>query len=590
MRKERSTGMAKRKPKRFDPGSTDRQLLESHLELSHGLMRLGAMGKHLTSIVPDVLKLFLEYSGSDEVDLELSDGGRQTRWRGTWRDGRFFRFETLPRSPADAPSPASESGLLRLRRIVLDGKGDSTLPYFTAGGSFWTPDAGSLSMYLPEGRVRRRESVLRLPGDFLSLALFPVRSGLETVGILQMACRDRGLLTLPEVGFYESVTQTLGIILRNIKVQTELGERLKELTCLYGITRLVEESGRKIDDLLQGVAELLPPAWQYPDITSASIELDGRTYATPGFRPGMHGLSAGIVIDGAHRGTIEVAYTRKMPFLDEGPFLKEERSLIDAVAGQIALIIEQRAAEEDKVFLQNRLRHADRLATIGQLAAGVAHELNEPLSNILGFAQLTQKCPGLPSESNRDLEKIIGASLHSREIVKKLLMFARQTPQKRSNVQLNRVVEDVVYLFEGRCRKSGIELVLDLAPDLPEIVADHIQMNQVLVNLLTNGTQAAGNGDSVTVQTRAHSEGVELVVVDTGRGIDDEVLQNIFDPFFTTKDPGEGTGLGLSVVRDIVTAHGGDIQVTSSVGQGSRFEVRLPFREPRREECDDERE
>jgi signal transduction histidine kinase len=221
--------------------------------------------------------------------------------------------------------------------------------------------------------------------------------------------------------------------------------------------------------------------------------------------------------------------------------------------------------------------HADRLATIGQLAAGVAHELNEPLSNILGFSQLIKKCPGLPDQAQQDIEKTIIASLHAREIVKKLMLFARRMPPHKIQVNLNQLVEEGLYFLESRCTKEGIELVQALSPDLPEIIADPAQLTQVLVNLTVNAVQAMPQGGKLTVSTYVKEGYISLVVEDNGTGMSEEVKKNIFIPFFTTKDVHQGTGLGLPVVHGIVSSHGGSIKVESQLGSGSRFEVKLPL-------------
>jgi len=286
--------------------------------------------------------------------------------------------------------------------------------------------------------------------------------------------------------------------------------------------------------------------------------------------------AADLVVAGAHRGAVQVIYAEAKPELDEGPFLREERSLIDAVAGQLALIVERREAEEEKTELQDQLRHADRLATIGQLAAGVAHELNEPLGNILGFAQLAKKCCGLPEQAREDIARIEPACLQAREIIKKLLVFARQTPPERTRVNLNELVKEGLSFFEARLAKDGTELVLDLSPELPDTTADPGQLNQVLVNLVVNALQAMPNGGRLTVQTRAGGSHISVVVEDTGTGMSEDVVEKLFVPFFTTKDVGEGTGLGLPVAHGIVTSHGGSIKVESTVGQGTRFEIQLP--------------
>jgi len=263
-----------------------------------------------------------------------------------------------------------------------------------------------------------------------------------------------------------------------------------------------------------------------------------------------HQQTAEIIVDGVPRGTIEMIYAEQKPHADEGPFLKEERNLINAVAKQVALIIERKDAEEDKRKLNAQLRHADRLATIGMLAAGVAHELNEPLGNILGFAQLSKKCPGIPAPAKNDIEKIETASLHARDIIKKLLVFARQRPLKKNRINLNQVVQDSFYFFSARCAKEGIELV----------------------HVVVNASQSMSGGGKIKVSTRSCDEYIYLSVEDNGPGISQEVLEKIFVPFFTTKDVGQGTGLGLPVVHGIVTSHGGTIEVDSKLGYGTRFE------------------
>lgn len=370
-------------------------------------------------------------------------------------------------------------------------------------------------------------------------------------------------------------------VLNSPSVEAALRERIKELTCLYQIAQIEGTPGISLAGIHQSVVELLPPAWQYPEIASARILVDMKCYATAGFMDSPWKQSAKVVVDNAQRGTVEVVYREERPALDEGPFLKEERSLIDSVAQQVALIIERKEAEEDRLKLQGQLLHADRLATIGLLAAGVAHELNEPLGNILGFAQLAKRDPALSETARGDIGKIESASLHAREVIKNLLMFAREMPPQKTQVDLNRIVEEGFYFFQARCARNGIEPTLLLSPDLPRITADASQMNQIFINLVANALQAMPEGGSLTVQTQSpdHGDSVSLIVEDNGTGISEDAAGRIFTPFFTTKDVGQGTGLGLSVVYGIVSAHGGRIHVESSVGRGTRFEIVLPVGE-----------
>lgn len=364
----------------------------------------------------------------------------------------------------------------------------------------------------------------------------------------------------------------------NEKAQLDLLERIKELSCLYGIARLAADTSMSIDRVLKGIVEILPSAWLYPDIAFAKIVLDDRTYSICDYRRARHRQRVSIIIGGRRRGHVEVAYREEKPGLDEGPFLNEERDLLDAVAKEIAVIIMRREAEQDKLRLVEQLRHADRLATIGQLAAGVAHELNEPLSHILGFAQLVQKCSGLPAQAQADVERILSSSFYAREIVKKLLIFSRQISPQKTRVNLNYLVTNGLSFLESRCTSDGIEVSCSLSPDVPEIDADPSQLNQVFVNLVVNAIQAMPEGGKLKISTRKNPSRVSLIVQDTGIGMDEEILKKIFTPFFTTKDVGLGTGLGLPVAHGIITAHGGSIKVESKVGKGTKCLIQLPIK------------
>lgn len=194
-----------------------------------------------------------------------------------------------------------------------------------------------------------------------------------------------------------------------------LRERVKELACLYGISELAQQDNLPADQFLQNTLKLIPPAWQYPEFTAAKITLDNHSFNSDISKESLYKQSEEIVINGQHRGEIEVFYLKAMPEADEGPFLKEERKLIQAIARKIALIIERKEALEEKQKLYEQIRHADRLATIGELTAGIAHEINEPLGNILGYAQLALKNSDLPKQVNHDLGKIIKASLNARD-------------------------------------------------------------------------------------------------------------------------------------------------------------------------------
>ncbi len=370
----------------------------------------------------------------------------------------------------------------------------------------------------------------------------------------------------------------------NEHAQLDLLERIKELSCLYGIAQLAADTSMSIEKMLDGIVRILPPAWLYPEVACARIILDDHSHPESDYKPVRHRLRAPIIISGKHRGYVEVAYREDRPRRDEGPFLNEERALLDTVAKEIAIIIMRREAEQDKLKLEEQLRHADRLATLGQLAAGVAHELNEPLSHILGFAQLVRKCPGLPDQVQVDIDRIISSSFYAREIVKKLLIFSRQISPQKTKVNLNHLVANGLSFLKSRCANEGIEVFCSLSPDLPGVDADPSQLNQVFVNLIVNAMQAMPDGGKLRISTQKRPSTVLLIVEDTGVGMDKETLKEIFTPFFTTKDVGLGTGLGLPVAHGIITAHGGSIKFESKPGKGTKCQIQLPVKRRKRSE------
>lgn len=227
------------------------------------------------------------------------------------------------------------------------------------------------------------------------------------------------------------------------------------------------------------------------------------------------------------------------------------------------------------VELKQQLEHTNRLATVGQLAAGIAHEINGPLNNILGYAQLSAKQQDLPEQVYQDLDNIIRMSLHAREVVKKVMLFSRQVPPKYDLIRLNDVIRESTYFTEPLCGKNNIRINCRLDDGLPELKGDFAQLRQVVVNLVVNAVQAMPDGDGkITITTGQKDTGeLTMTVQDTGIGMTAETLSRCFDPFFTTKEMDGGTGLGLSVVQGIIKAHDAEIDVSSQSGEGSCFTV-----------------
>jgi two-component system NtrC family sensor kinase len=231
---------------------------------------------------------------------------------------------------------------------------------------------------------------------------------------------------------------------------------------------------------------------------------------------------------------------------------------------------------------QRQLFRQDKLASVGRLAAGVAHEINNPLTGVLTYASFLQSKAADQPELKEDLDVIVRETKRCRDIVKGLLDFSRQSVPEKHHVHVSEIVHRSGSIVRNQFSLHRIRLVLDMQEDLPAVHADANQIQQVLVNLLVNSADALGKtGGTVTIQTRAAPEGtlgepaVQIVVRDTGKGIAPDDLSKIWDPFFTTKGQ-QGNGLGLAIVWGIIETHHGRIEVESEEGVGTAFTVTLP--------------
>lgn len=249
--------------------------------------------------------------------------------------------------------------------------------------------------------------------------------------------------------------------------------------------------------------------------------------------------------------------------------------------------LEQKVAERTRELResQERLFQTEKMAALGVMVSGLAHEINNPMGNILGYTQL------LLSELPEDLSKstpqiseylkiIESSALRCKKIIFNLLDFSRQSVSERQMVDINEVVEKAVELCGGEVRSGNISVIKSYGKDLPRCSVNITQIEQVFVNLIINAYQVMQSGGTLEIRTSLSSDGkmIEISFQDTGSGIEKENLQKVFEPFFTTKTVGKGTGLGLSICYSIVKNHNGDISVESEgKGKGTRFVVTLPY-------------
>jgi two-component system NtrC family sensor kinase len=246
--------------------------------------------------------------------------------------------------------------------------------------------------------------------------------------------------------------------------------------------------------------------------------------------------------------------------------------------GNVASIVVVMSDITDAATLQAKLLHAEKMAAVGQLVSGVAHEVNNPLTAILGFADLLMENPEVPDSARKDLRVILEQAQRTKQIVQNLLSFARQMPPQRRPVQLNTILSRTVQLRAYDLHSRGAEVVEQFDPELPEAIGDAHQLQQVFLNILNNAYDAVrdtGRPARIEIRTRNLGNFVEVSFRDNGYGI--SFPERIFDPFFTTKEIGKGTGLGLSICYGIVREHAGEILCHNNTdGDGATFIVRLP--------------
>ncbi len=245
--------------------------------------------------------------------------------------------------------------------------------------------------------------------------------------------------------------------------------------------------------------------------------------------------------------------------------------------GFLKMLQRLRNAAEEREKSQQALIQAEKLAALGTLVAGVAHEINNPLAGLYNCLRRIQAHPEDTEQIRKYVKLMHKALSHIENIVRNLLNLSRQKQGPHKPVDLNRIVSDALDLLDYRLRKQGIEKKVRLAKNLPQISGDAGTLEQVFVNLMMNASDAMPDGGTLTITTKANTTEVIVEVADTGTGIPDSELGKIFDPFYTTKDVGQGTGLGLSISKKYVENHSGTIEVETSLNRGSTFRVRLPI-------------
>jgi signal transduction histidine kinase len=370
-----------------------------------------------------------------------------------------------------------------------------------------------------------------------------------------------------------------------------LEERVRELHCLFEISRLVERTGgMSIPKIVEGTVHLLPGALRHPEIAYARITLDEMVYETSPVTDAVWKECVEIKVHGEPAGVLEVGYLMLPGSGILQPLLDDESTLIRSVAQRLGRmaerIIDAERLQEKEEELRTKMTHMTRVAIVGEMAANIAHELNQPLTAITSYAEASRRILGRKKKDLGKLEEaltwIAEEALRAGEIIRHMRELVRARQSQREMQQLNGLIGSIEHLAVLYARLHNAQVDFDLSPELPLVSVDGVQIQQVILNLIRNGIDSANRceseGPRVMVRTRRLGGGeVRVSVEDNGCGLSRDHEEEVFRPFFTTKE--DGMGLGLSISKSIVNGHGGRIWFTPGTDAGTVFHFTIPVHE-----------
>src|SRR5690606_38664565 len=329
-------------------------------------------------------------------------------------------------------------------------------------------------------------------------------------------------------------------------LEKNLKERIKELTCLYEVSSIIVNNDyRELDKTLLSIALSLRKSVQHNKNATVEISAPPFHLISSELPKKTAFIESIITIFNEPKGFIRIHYPENK--FTKNDFLKEEKKLLKNVAVNVGDLLERVAIRENEAVIKRKMEHADRLGILGEITAGIAHELNTPLANILGFAELLKSKESANTQSNQDIDKIINSAIFSREVVKKLMFFACEMPQNMAERDIIPIINEAMNLLDPTFKKNEVKHSVSLPKEAVLMKADTVQLTQVIFNLVLNAIYFSPKNGLIKIALEERKKKIILTISDEGPGIPAENLQKIFQPFFTTKTVGDGSGLGLSV-------------------------------------------
>lgn len=353
-----------------------------------------------------------------------------------------------------------------------------------------------------------------------------------------------------------------------------LKEKIKELTCLYEISKIISRSNSVNIQTLREILITIKDAWRFNMDAVVEIHAADFHLSTSDSIENSIYQSSFITIDKKGCGFIKVHYPAQN--YSKSDFHEDEQKLLDTAAIEIGNYFEKHKTLQLNDQLEKSIGRMERLTLLGEMTAGIAHELNTPLANILGFAELI-KSQNTNPEIDSDISIVINAVMYSREIVKKLMFFSCEMPQKPELQEIKPIIVFALSFLKSNFQKKAIQCELLFKDENSRARFDSVQITQVLFNLLLNAIYASPEKSIVKIMVDHDEHYLLIKIEDYGTGIPEDIKDKIFEPFFSTKPVNYGCGLGLSVVHRIMKNHNGEIIIQNNCPQGSIFIIKIPI-------------
>ncbi|MCL7762882.1 HAMP domain-containing histidine kinase [Polaribacter sp. Z014] len=361
----------------------------------------------------------------------------------------------------------------------------------------------------------------------------------------------------------------------HITIEDKLKERIKELTCLYKVSSLIRNNNfSDINTLFKEIAASVKEAIRFPEEAFVEIRIEDFVFVEGRKIQDAIFIISAVKAFGKIKGSLTVGYSKQK--FSENSFLEEEKLLLHKIATEIGDFLERKQIIEKEEIAKRQIERAGRLTILGEITAGIAHELNTPLANILGFAELLKEQYKDDKVASEDLKKIINSAIYSREVVKKLMFFSCEMPQQMTSVNINLIINEAISLLNPNFKKKNIQCTITFSSDEIYLKVDRIQLTQVIFNLVINAIYFSPVKGKINIDVLENSKKIQIRISDEGEGIQSVNSENIFNPFFTTKPIGDGSGLGLSVVHGIIKSHKGTIIHQPNSPKGTIFVVSFP--------------